>query len=874
MDHGNILFRTKLNIPFGLKSAVLRPRIMEELDKALEVKLTLITAPAGFGKTTAAANWVRQCGIPAVWISIDSFDNNIRKFWSYVIAALETVIPGTAEMFSRYLYNASEFNAEGLVAVLVDEISKSGADFILVLDDYHLIQDAAIHESLGLFIKYMPSNGHVIISGRSRPPFITARFEISGEIMNMGINELRFESSEIEDLSRSYDITLTKNELKLLEELLEGWAVGLRLLFDSMCKDKTFDISKLVSGSGWDSNKIAAYLMEEVMDNFSEEDNSFMVKTSILSQINGSLCDELTGRSDGYATLERLSMRNAFIVPVDSEGKWYRYHHLFSEFLQNMLAGSDQFSLGELQEKAGNWYEKNGYIEEAVSYYMQCGNIEKVMAVIEANSRQLLKTGDFSVLKQWLAWLPATSTRSNDRLCLTYAWALMLSGSVNEAEIWMNVLEERFLIQYELSPDDSERRQIRFEILYFKTLAGIWTDDRQGILLMLKKMKELTNESFSFDYGLNVNSGEACLIAGMLGLKGKLSLLEEYAAIYETAREDVIKQNIGYIPGVIGEMYFERNNVDNAVPFLSKALEEAEEGQTAGSFIPAEITMARILKAKGDIMGAYGIISDAEMKLAQMGGLNFQPILSAFRARIGIECEDRETVEKWLRVNCIDVHDAPSLHRIYEHITLARSLISRKDYDGAILLLNKLLIFARKNGNIFYTIEILNLLAIACHAAGQTHHAMTALRESLLLGEKEGYERHFIEEGMAMAALLGRFLRQNDPAARNGEFPSVSPIYIRKLLADTKEYCITIKTYINKKGSGREKPNDYIKPLTKRENEILRFLSAELTNAEIARTLDISLNTVKVNCTNIYRKLDVKRREQAVSRARELNILK
>lgn len=872
MNFHDILFRTKLNIPYGNKSAVLRPRIMSELNNALKVKLTLITAPAGFGKTTAAACWAMESGTPAAWFSIDSHDNNVKKFWSYAVAALDTVIPGLEGMFSPYLDTADNFTPEGLVAALVEEISKTGTDFLLVLDDYHLIQDAAIHESLFMFIKYIPSNAHVIISGRSKPPFVSERFGISGDMKEMGIKELRFDSSETEALSKTYDMMLSKSELNLLEKLIEGWAVGLRLIFDSLCRENRFSIRSLISGSGWDSHKIAAYLMEEVINHCTEEDKTFMLKTSILSQINGPLCDELTGRTDGTAVLKRLSQSNAFIAPVDNEGDWYRYHPIFSEFLQNMIKNSDTLSAAELHERAGDWYERNGYIDEAVSHFVKCEKMQKIVAIIEKYNRYLLKTGDFSGLKGWLAKLPVALVKNNDRLCLTYSWALMLSGSVKEAEVWMSVLEKKYAVLDEPPQDDILRKQIILEIFYYKSLAGTWTDDRESILFSIRKMKEMMDENISFDFGLNINTGEATLMAGMLGFRGRISLLDEYAPIYETARKDVIRKKYGYIPALTGEVLYERNQAEKAVPILIKALTEAEAEQMAGSLIPAEITLAKVMKSKGDISGAYDIIADAGMKLTKTGLLYFQPVLSAFRARIGIECEDNETVDKWLKNNYLDMHDTLSVRRIYEHITLARVLVFRKDYNNAALLLNRLLIFAQKDSNIYYTIEILNLLAISYHAAGQTQKAMISLRESLFLGEREGYERHFIEEGMVMSALLRRFLRLNFSKG-TGEAPPISALYIRKLLAHAKEYCITIKTFIKRKESGSRISKDFTQPLTKREREILRFLSLEFTNPEIASTLDISINTVKVNCTNIYRKLDVKKREQAVSRARELNIL-
>jgi LuxR family maltose regulon positive regulatory protein len=639
-----------------------------------------------------------------------------------------------------------------------------------------------------------------------------------------------------------------------------------------MSRDNAFDFTKLAANPVWDNQKIASYLMEEVIGNYSEEERMFMLKTSIVSQLCGSLCEELTGCADGQTMLERLSQHNAFLVQADNKGIWYRYHHLFAEFLHSWMASSNQFSACKLHEIAGDWYERNQFIEEAVNHYLQCNMSEKIVAIVERNGRKLLKTGDFSLLKEWHASLPAALIKGNDTVCLIYAWALMLSGSAKEAEAWLSVLEERYLGHDEPPHDVALKKQIEFEIHYFKSFSGLLTDNRESILFSINRMKELVNERITIDFSLNINTGEASLMAGLLGFKGRIRLLDDYVPLYESVRKDVIKQNIGFIPALLGELLFERNQLDDAFTVLIKALDEAESASMPGSFIPAIITMARIMKAKGDLAGAFDLIADAEMKLLKIGRIHFQPILAAFKARISIECEDSETIDQWLKGHFIDLHDAPSIYRIYKQITLARVMVFKKDYDSAILILNRLLVFARKEDNLCYLIEILNLLAITYYAAGQTHKAMTLLQESLLLGEREGYERHYIEEGVAMAALLGRLLRKyNSQDLMVAQ--SISPLYLRKLLAQTKAYCLTIKAFIIMKESVKIKPTGLIRPLTKREKEILRFISSELTNLEIARILDISLNTVKVNCTAIYRKLQVKNRDQAAIRARELNIL-
>lgn len=871
---GNILFRTKLNIPVIQQKLASRTRLVNELNTGLKGRLTLVTAPAGFGKTTAVVNWIRQVGMPAAWFSIDGYDNSLKRFWSYLIAALDKILPGIENRFSQYLYATNSVTVEDVVTSLVDELFKFKEDFILVMDDYHLIDAASIHESFALLLKYMPENAHIVVISRSRPPFGSVRLQTIGEVKEISISDLQFTAYEISEFCKVKGISLSINDMKALETCTEGWAAGLYLILDSVGRDNHYDFVKLFSGSGLDNHRIASYLTEEVMNCWTEEEKAFMLKTSVLSLMYGPLCDELTGRTDGKEMLERLSDHNAFIIPMDSEGCWYRYHHLYSEFLQKMLNKAGDLSISALHERAGAWYERNGYPQEAVNHFLQGGIFEKAAIVIEKSGREMLKTGDFSTLLAWLGYLPVPVVESSGMLCLTYAWALMLSGRIKEAELWINVVDSRCKNPAAFGMSEEWKKQMDLEISAIRGIMGIKTENPQGILQSITRAKDMAaGESVFFAYGLNFNMGEANLLAGMLGFKGQLSIIDrEYADIYEKARRDVLKFNYGYIPALMGEMFFERNSIDKALPLLMKGIDEAESSGMAGSFIPSIITLARIMKARGDINSAFELVRDGEKKLKNMGCIHLQPVLAAFRARLSIEIGDNNTVEGWLRINCLDIHDRPGMHRMYEHITLARAMIAMKDYDNAILLLSRLMLFVKREKNLLYAIEILNLQAISYHATGKTQKAMEAIQESLKLGEREGYERIFIEEGIPMAALLGRFLRlyfKREPAGD----PPVSPVYIRKLLKYVKDYCITTKTFMKEKAKSQTHATILIQPLTRREKEVLRFLNSELTNAEIACTLDISLNTVKVNCTNIYRKLDVKNREQAVRRAHEMNML-
>jgi len=298
---------------------------------------------------------------------------------------------------------------------------------------------------------------------------------------------------------------------------------------------------------------------------------------------------------------------------------------------------------------------------------------------------------------------------------------------------------------------------------------------------------------------------------------------------------------------------------------------EAENSDTSSSFVPAVITLAKVMVCRGDINGAFEVLTDGSSRLQNMGGIHLLPLISAFKARLSVLMGDSKAAEEWTQKNCLDIYVAPSLQRMYEQITLARVLLFKKEYNSCILLLYKLLYFVEKEQHLGYTIELLNLSTILYSSLGQTQKAMDMLQKSLALGEKEKYERIFVEEGVPMAALLERFLKNQIVQETDNEY-SISPSYVRNLIKQTKNFCITVKAF-SKPSNNDNIETRQVLPLTKREKEVLRLLSSECSNAEIANRLNMALNTVKVNCSNIYRKLNVKSREQAVDFAREMKLL-
>jgi len=865
-----MLLNMKLNIPVINKKVTMRRRLGDKLNGGLTDRLTLVTAPAGFGKTTAVVAWLMQKNIQAAWFSIDSGDNNLKRFWSYIIAAFDTIRPGIKNSFSQYLYATNTVIIEDVVTALIDELSQIEDEFVLVLDDYQFIDDIPIHASIALLIKYLPPNAHIVVISRTRPPFCKALLQTIGKIKEIGITDLKFNTEEIQKFCRDNGKHMSKSDLLALESHTNGWAVGLCVVTD--LAGHNLDCPQLSSIDNRDSHCIDSYLTEESMNRWNSENKEFLLRTSILPSLTGPLCDALTGNTDGKQRLKKLSENSSFIIPLDEEGVWYRYHHILSEYLQKMLESSEDTLVYTLHDRAGEWCERNGYLPEAVTHFLLNENYDRASDLIETLGIEMLKSGEYSTLLDWLGSLPKLAMKNRDMLCLIYAWALLVTDSVDEATPWINAVEARDEKRALNESEEQWEKQLQGEIAALKAFMGFKHNDPQATLLYLTQFKSYGLEQSMFgSKGLNINKGEASLLAGMFGIKGELTLLEQrFSAIYEITREIQIN-HFGYVPVLTGEIFFERNEIEAAVTFLEKGMKEAEDSNTSSSFVPAVIAMAKVMVCRGDINGAYEIIRDGVNRLRTMGGIHLLPLISAFRARLSVLTLDIKAAEEWTQKNCLGIYDPPSLQRMYEQITLVRVLLSKKEYDSCILLLYKLLYFVEKEQYLVYIIELLNLSAILYSSLGQTQKAMDMLQKSLTLGEKEKYERIFVEEGVPMVALLERFLKYHIVQEADNEC-SISPNYIRNLIKQTKNFCITISAFAKPSENDSEEMRS-VQPLTKREKDVLRLLGFECSNAEIAITLNMALNTVKVNCSNIYRKLNVKNREQAVNVAREKKLL-
>ena len=616
--------------------------------------------------------WVEQREVLAAWFSVDKYDSDLKRFWSYVIESLNTVLPGISSKFFGHLSTLDEMPIETVITILIGELGKFLQDIILVIDDYHLVDLATIHESICFFIKHLPMNMHLVIISRSAPPFLTMRMNLTGQVKELKMHNLQFSRKEIADLYSQSSVHLSEGEIEKLAACTEGWAAGLYLILDLVRREGNFP--NLMTYLKGNHHHIATYLKEEVASFWNEETREFMMKTSILDSISASLCDAVMGKSGSEEILKGLFAQNAFIISIDDEGYWYRYHHLFSEFLQNMLADDKRYSKETLHARAGDWYENNGHISEAINHFLQGKAYEKAVQLIEGQCQVLQKSGETTTLKRWIDSLPPALVENNDILCLYYALICVKIANLEAAETWLTKIESKHEGINPENRNETWENQITGEILIIRSFIAINHNQISYALELAAKARSILPDiSLVRQAGMNINTGQASLLGGLLGLNGRLSKIRQVQeGMYVKIRE-INRTHFGNVPVLMAELYFERNLIDDAIPVLMKGFEEAEKTSTVSTLVPALITLARVRKAKGDIKGAFNVLLEGEKKLRDMGGILWLPLFYASRTRLAIETGDFAVLDVWMENNCLDIYDKLSIPRIYEYITLART---------------------------------------------------------------------------------------------------------------------------------------------------------------------------------------------------------
>jgi len=886
---------------------VARPRLIARLERDAGRKLTLISAPAGFGKTTLLVEWSREVAGDegsVAWLSLDEGDNDPTRFLTYLVAALRSVEEDIGAGVLSALRSPEPPHIEAITAALINELAALPEEPTIILDDYHVIDSEPVHGILSFLLEHLPPNAHLIISSRIDPPLQLSRLRARNHMMKLDAAELSFTSEEAATFLNSVmGLELSAEDIAALEQRTEGWIAGLQLAALSM-RDRR-DVSGFVRAFSGSHRDVLDYLAEEVLERQPESIRRFLLETSVLDYLSYSLCDAVTGRSDGQQMLERLERDNLFVVALDEQRHWYRYHHLFTDFLRTRLERESPERASELHSRAAEWYEGNALISVAVGHVLAAEDYDRAAELVEQVIGEMWFRAEVMTLLGWLEALPEGAKRRRPRLLLEHATALMWVGRlegveslVGEAERIVDTAAEG---TDEVSPSSVENIHRPYLLGYAAATrawhANLLGNPQSGIEFARRALEFLPDDprprtfaafslaaaySFAGDFEaasaafaeaaeLGLAAGHDYLALEAMGYHAELQMarghLHEADSIlrraleFAAARGDVSLPATGEVQVAMGELLYEWDELDSAEDRLKEGVRLAERTGQLGSQVDGYVSLSRLKQVRGDTDGAVETAQEAERLARSSGVSQFIVEVAAWKSRLHLaQGELAAATSELERVGMGD--DDPVFVREIEQSARARLLIAQGEHDEALRLLADLREAAQAAGRIGREIEILTLQALTLRAKGEKERAVNTLTQALALGEPEGYVRTFVDEGPKMAVLMSEVLEVQQ---RGQMYPPnrVSAHYLRKLRAALEQEAPDLAS------PSAELPE----PLSERELKVLTLVAAGETNQEIAGELFVAKSTVKTHIKNIYRKLDTHNRTQALARARELNLI-
>ena len=925
------ILRTKLCVPPERPQLVARLRLTDSLLAGFAGKLSVISAAAGSGKTTLVSDLVRQIERPVAWLSLDGGDNDPMRFLAYLVAAFRESCresaAGIGDATASLLQSPQPPALETMMATLLNEIAAAENALILVLDDYHVINNRAIHEAVAFFIEHLPAGAHLIIASRTSPPLPLPRLRGRGELTELRMPDLRFTTDEAATFfGLTMKLELTPENVAALTARTEGWIAGLQLAALSLHRRR--DSGQFIKDFTGRHQYVLEYLVDEVVSQQPEEAQVFLLRTSVLDRLTGSLCEALTGQTGSHERLHSLEQANLFLIPLDEQRQWYRYHHLFAEFLlARARTALGDAEIGALHKRAAEWYEQHDFAAEAIEHAFLAADFDFAARLIERTADEWYARGALATLQRWLATLPENVLSARPRSAIYYAWALYFNGLGNQDGSALFERAEGYLRMAERSLEGiSEANEERGMIFAVRTSMAsaaptaksplcATRDLARTIQCGLKALELLPEYNLSWRCVVNLGLGFAyrlvgdisaatqCFVeAARLGeLGGNLSgalvalnncgaLLSAQGRLYEVERVyrdglRIASQRNGDLLPITGQIYYglgrllyEWNRLSEAAQCMNNARTRCE----AGGFPRAEVmmTLARVQFAQRNdeavretISRATEIYSTEGISATSMGHAEME------RARLSLLQGNVAAAARWAKTADLEPNQSAAPWREAEFLTLARVLIAQGRSEKALELLDSLKQAAasgKRNGNL---IEILTVMATALVTTEQTDDARNCLKQALVLAEPSDYVRVFTDEGEPLAGLLYSLYQQLKK--ERGNSYGFSREYVERLLLALRSEETAARSGPVRSGPARsgsessessEPATELVEPLSDRELEILRMIAAGRANQEIAEKLFVAPSTIKWHINNIYGKLGVRSRTQAIARARHLRL--
>ncbi|HEX2910018.1 MAG TPA: LuxR C-terminal-related transcriptional regulator [Chloroflexia bacterium] len=889
---------TKLYFPQVRSQLVLRPRLVAQLEQGLTRRLTLISASAGYGKTTLLSEWrMSRPDEPVAWLSLDSGDNDPARFLAYVTAALKTVLPDFTPVNQEDFFSPQPQDIKLALTNLINSITTGLArqqlrSLILVLEDYHVIESESVHTAVSFLLNHMPPEMHLIITTRIDPALPMHRLLAQDQVIKLGTSDLRFNQPEVASFMALVGGSELKTEdLSQLAERTEGWAVGLQLAALSL-KDRR-DIKGFFKAFSGNNRFVLGYLAEEVLSLLPDNTRSFLLETSIFERFNARLVEAVCPVRNASQMLVYLQEANLFLFALDETGEWYRYHRLFAEFLNHRLNQEQPDRLLELHRRAGEWFEQEGLAAESIGHYLAARAYESAAHLIEKVAWSMIMRGELTTLDGWLKQLPPAIFRASPSLCLYYAWKLYLRRHFGHHEEYLQIAEDAWRLQNNLVGLG--------EVFYLRSYFAHTQGNYRAAIDYAEQALALLPESDLANRG-NANNalGWACLMNGEAARSQKAfsegraqchrsgNLLGEQSCSYGLGdalemqgrfreAKPLYEEALALLPDKpeflamieirLGQLYMEWNQLEKSSRYLAHLESLDEQGVDLTSLPGGYMFMAEMWWLRGDYSRAFEKLKKAQ-ELARRANFSFQvDQIAAYEGWLWLNLGDTLQMNQWREEYFPNlealVQKPPTYQEEAKYLTLCAILLIQKQVDKALQLLHLLEEVATRQGRTINLLQILTLTAITQQAAGNTVKALATLDKVLAASEPEGYRRLFLNRGAPMRELLQIALTRL-PRYSTYIRSLLNDVYPDQILQKEKEVVPTSTAAL------QELPGEL---LTERELEVLRLLNSGASNQKIAETLVVAVSTVKKHLTRIFDKLEVTSRTEALARARKLGLL-